>query len=71
MPKKYTSMGLSTLHDNVFSLSLTLFNKFYEVHLDNLYMSAKFVYLYYTHNNWVKLQGVCQTRGKGIPKEVL
>ena len=53
------SIQLSHLHACVFSLFLTIHNKFNEVHLDNLYMSAKFVHILYTHNNCVNVEGVC------------
>ena len=46
-------MGLSPLHDHVFSLFLTLRNTFHEFHLDNHYMSAKCVHLSYTHHTIV------------------
>ena len=68
VPKKYTSMGLSPFYARVFSLFLTICNKLHEVHLHNLYMSAKFAHLSYTHQNCVKVQGVCRTGGQGIPR---
>ena len=43
---------------------------FYEVHFDNIYMSAKFAHISYTDHNCVKVQGVCQTRGWEIPMEL-
>ena len=64
-------MGISTFHDNVFSLFLTFCNKFHEVHLDNIYISSKFAHLSYTHHNCVKVKGVCQTGSRGIPIEAL
>ena len=70
MPKKYTLMGLSPFHGCVFSLFLTLFDKYYEVLLNNIYMIVKFVHLLYTHNNCVKVKGVRRTGGKGILREV-
>ena len=68
--KEYTSMGLSPFHARVFSLFLTLHNKFHEVHIDNIYKSAKFAHITYTHHNCVKVRGVYQTGGWGIPREV-
>ena len=61
-------MQLSLFQDCVFSLFLTLCNKFHEVHLDNLYMSANFVHPFYTHQNRVKVQGVRQTGGRVKPR---
>ena len=61
VPKKYMLMGLSSLHASIFSLFITLCDKFHEVHLDYLYMSTKCAHLLYTHQNPVKMQGVCQT----------
>ena len=54
-PKVYTSMGFSPLHACVFYLFLTLRNKFLEVHLDNLYTSARFAHPSYTHHNCVEV----------------
>ena len=70
MPKEYASMRLVPLHARVLSLFVTLYNKFHEVHLDNIYMSANFAHFYYTHQNCVKVWGVCQTGGRVIPREV-
>ena len=70
-PNEYTSMGLSPLHARVFYLFLTLRNKFHEVHLNNIYMSANILHLSYNHQNYVKVKGVCKTGGRGIPREVL
>ena len=64
-------MGILPLHDRVFLLFITLCNKFHEVHLDNIYMSAKFAHLSYTHYDCVKVQGFCQTGDWEIPREVL
>ena len=58
-PNYYTSMGLSHLYYCVFSLFITLHNKFYEFRIDNLYMSKTFTLPSYTHRNCVKVQGVC------------
>ena len=63
-------MGLSPLRACVFSLFLTLRNKFHEVHLDNIYMSAKLLHLSYIHHNFVKVKGVYQNYGQVIPKEL-
>ena len=71
MPNGYTSVGLSTLYARVFSLLLTLHNKFHKVRLDNLYMSAKFTHFSYNRQNCVKVQGVYQTGDWVIPREVL
>ena len=71
MLKGYTLVGLSPLHACVFSLFLTLCNKFYADQLNSLYMSATFLHLSYTHHNRVKVQCVCQTDGQGIPRELL
>ena len=54
-----------------FSLFITLGNKFHEIHLDNLYMSAKFAHLSSNRKNCVRVQGVCQTGGQSIPRELL
>ena len=51
-------------------LFLTLRNKFQEIHLDNIYMSAEFAHLSYTYQIRVKVQGVCQNGGQGIPREL-
>ena len=64
-------MVLSPLYACVVSLFLTICNKFYEVHLDNFYMSAKCSHLSHTHRNCVKLQEVYRTGVWVIPKEVL
>ena len=69
MSKGYTLRGLSTLHANVFSLFLTLCNKFHDVHINNIYINAKFAHLLYTIKNRVKVQGVCQTGDWGILRE--
>ena len=61
-------MGVLPLHASVFPLFVTLRNKFNEVHINNIYMSAKYAHLSYTHHNGVKLQGVCQTGGWEIPR---
>ena len=71
VPKEYTSMVISPLHDRVFYLFLTHHPKFHEVNLDNLYMSAKFVHLSYTHQNYVKVQGFCQNGNRVIAREAL
>ena len=63
--------GTSTFTLFYFSLFLTLQNTFHESHLDNLYMSAEFSYLSYTHHNCVKVQGVCQIGDWLIPRELL
>ena len=71
VPKEYTLMGISTLYARVIYLFLSICNKLHEVHLDNIYMSAKFAQLSYTHNNCVKVQGLCRTGSRLIPREVL
>ena len=45
LTKEYTSMGFSPFNACVFSLFITLHNKFHEVHLNNLFMSANFSHL--------------------------
>ena len=62
-------MGISTFYYHVFFLFLTFRIKFHEVHLDNLYISSKFMHLSYTKHNCVKMQDVCRTDGWGIPRE--
>ena len=57
VPKEDTLMGIPILRDCVCYSFMTLFNKFHEVHLDNIYMSTKCVHLSYTHHNCVKVQG--------------
>ena len=71
MQKEYILMRISPLRAHVFSLFITLCNKFHEFHLDNHYMSTKCVHLSYTQHNCVKVQGVCPTRCLVIPSEVL
>ena len=68
--EEYTLMVLSPLHANLFSFFLTLRNKFYEVHLDNIYMSTKYAYLSYTYQNCVKVKGIYKARGCSIPIEL-
>ena len=70
MPKEYTPMGFPPLHYRAFSLFPKICNKFHEVHLDNIYLSAKNFHLSYTHQSCVKVQGVYQTDGRVIPSEV-
>ena len=55
----------------VFLLFITLRNKFHGVHLNNLYMSAKFAHHSYTHQNCVKVHGVFLTSGWVIIRGVL
>ena len=64
-------VGLAPLHTCVFYLFITLHNEFHEVHLNNVYMSAKFAHPPYTHHNCVKVQGFCRTSCQGITREVL
>ena len=70
MPKEYTQMVFSPLRARVFYLFLTVHNKFHEVHLDNIHMSAKCGHLSCTPHNCVKGHGVCQNGGQGIPRRV-
>ena len=63
MTKEYKLMGLSSFHYRLFYLFLTLCNKCYEVHLDNIYMSTKYSDLSYTYLNHVKVKVECQARG--------
>ena len=58
LPKEYTLIGLSPLHARVFSLFITLHSKFQDIHLNIIYMSAKFAHLLYTHQNCLNVQGV-------------
>ena len=70
VPKEYTPIGLSPLHAHLCSLFLTIHNKFHEVRLNNIYTSANFAHLYYTHQNCVKVQGGgYKNEGRGIPRE--
>ena len=71
MTNEYTLMGLSDLHDRVSSLFIKNCNKFHDVHLGNLYMSAKSAHPFYTHHNCVNIKGGCRTVVIGIHREVL
>ena len=66
--KEYMLMLRLPLHARVFSLFLTLRNKFHEFYLDNLYMSLNFLHLSCNHQNCVMVQSVCKNVGWVIPR---
>ena len=55
-----------------FYLFDTLHDNFHECCFDNLYMSAKIAYAYFTHHpKNIQVQVVWYIGGRGVPKEVL
>ena len=64
--KKYTNLGLSLLHAQVFALLDTLCSNFYQCHFDNFYMSAKFAY-----KSFIKNFKILKCEGQGVTKQVI
>ena len=68
---KYTSIGLSTLHDQVMALFDEVTDEYHECGVDNLYMSEKFCRDAYTHLNKIKLHGITHKSGRGLPSTIM
>ena len=70
--QKKTNLGILPLHAQVFALFDTLCDDFHKCNFDHLYMSAKFLYTYFTqHPKTFKVREVFRVGGWEVSKEFI
>jgi Transposase IS4 len=70
-PSHYIKNGLSPLHARCLWMMSFLRDKGHRVHMDNLYLSAKFAKACFNHEMNVHIAGVTRKTGRGLPAGVL
>jgi len=70
-PAQHTRLGFSALHARSLWLLDQLKDRFHKVHVDNLYMSAKFAKGAWNLPTKVMVGGVTRTNDRGLPNHVL
>jgi hypothetical protein len=70
-PRNYLIKGLSPLHSRCLWMMDFLRDKGHRIHMDNLYLSAKFAKACFNHPMQVLIAGVTRKSGRGLPACVL
>ena len=70
-PKKWIDKGFSPTHSRVLSMFESLTGKYFRCGMDNLFISAKFLYGAFRYcSSQVLVHGVCRKSGRGLPSSV-
>ena len=70
-PKKWIDKGFSPTHSRILSMFESLDGKYFRCGMDNLFISAKFLYGAFEHcSSKVLVHGVCRKTGRGLPSSV-